>query len=118
MASTAAVQQEVFVNRTFEVVGSGIINSAAGTSAATTTATRSHNLGYVPLIVASVNNGTTSIPLPAVMSNSLAASYIQNFATIQCSVNSTTITISTICATGVTLASYPVRYYLLSDTAK
>lgn len=118
MATTTPLQQETLLNRNLEVVRTGVIASAVGAAGTLTTATLTHNLGYVPILLAFIDTGTTLKPLPAVISNSLASTYIQDLSRLIAQVSATTLTIYTECATGVTAPSYNVRYYLLNVSAK
>lgn len=118
MASTAAVQGETLLNRNLEIVRSGVLDSPAGVSGTITQLSIFHNLGYLPILIAYVYVGTTSFPLPANLSSSVSSSYIQDFSRIEAAVSPNTLGISVYCATGTTLPSYKVRYYLLADTAR
>lgn len=118
MSATAPVQGETLLNRNLEIVRSGVLDSPAGVSGSITQVNVNHNLGYLPILVAYIYVGTTSFPLPANLSSSVSSSYIQDFSRIEAAVTASAIGVSVYCATGTTLPSYKVRYYLLADTAR
>ena len=84
----------------------------------TTTATYTHNLGFVPILIAYLGSTSTiQIPLPTFLADTDTTD-IREFARVRADVTSTTLTVYTETATGQAAAPFPISFYLLKETAK
>lgn len=118
MASTAAVQIEAITNRSLDIARTGVINlttisSPTGASPGVTTYT--HNLGYVPAVIAYIDDGSHGLPLTYTLYN-LVTGALRNRVYVQA--DRTTVSFIFQAWTSESVQVLPIRFYLLQDVSK
>ena len=120
---TTATNSQLAFNsafNTFKIVSSGTISIPAVTAGTTYFDAVTHNLGYVPAVLAYKSDATPTyyVPLPAVFIDATGANAGKVNLTVYTQVTSSAIYFYTIVPTGFSTSSaFTIRYYLLQETA-